>query len=230
MNQIQENLRRVQERIARAAERAGRTPESVELVAVTKTVPPEQINQAIQAGVTIIGENRVQEARQKKPEVLPVTWHMIGVLQTNKVKYAVQLFEMIQSVDRMPLALEIEKRCARENKVMPILVEVNTSGETSKSGCLPEEAPELIAQIAELKYLKIQGLMTVGLFSDDEKLVRPCFARLRNLAEKIRAMHLNNVRMDILSMGMSSDFEWAIEEGSTMVRIGTAIFGPRHYT
>ncbi len=227
MDWIQENLQHVQERIARAAERSGRSAEEITLVAVTKTVPAEVINQAIRAGVRIIGENRVQEARQKQPEVLPVTWHMIGVLQTNKVKYAVRLFQMIQSVDRLPLAQEIEKRCQKENKVMPVLVEVNTSGEATKSGCQPEETLELVAQISELPHLRVQGLMTIGLFSRDEKAVRRCFVTLRNLAEQIRSQHIPGVSMDILSMGMSSDFEWAIEEGSTMVRIGTAIFGPR---
>ncbi len=229
MDVLAENLKRVEERIASAALKSGRRPEDITLVAVTKTVEPERINRAIQLGVKIIGENRVQEARDKKPEVLPVTWHLVGHLQTNKVKYAVRLFDMIQSVDSLHLAEEISKRCVAEGKTMPILIEVNTSGEPTKYGCKPDEAAELVARVAELPNLQIQGLMTIGLFTDNPEEVRPCFVTLRELAEKIDSQRIPNVRMDVLSMGMTSDFEVAIAEGATMVRIGTAIFGARVY-
>jgi len=229
MDTLAENLKRVEERIANAAIKSGRRPEDITLVAVTKTVEPEQINQAIRLGVKIIGENRVQEARDKKPEVLPVTWHLVGHLQTNKVKYAIQLFDMIQSVDSLHLAQELSKRCVVGEKTMPILIEVNTSGEPTKYGCQPEEAADLVARVAELPNLQIKGLMTIGLFTDDPEEVRPCFVTLRELAEKIGSLRIPNVRMDILSMGMTSDFEVAIAEGATMVRIGTAIFGARVY-
>ncbi len=229
MNEIAENLKRVQERIARAAERSGRSLEDIRLVVVTKTVPPERINQAIRAGVRTIGENRVQEARDKKDRVEPVEWHLVGHLQTNKVKYAVKLFDLIQSVDSLHLAEELSKRCGRIGREMPILVEVNTSGEETKFGVEPSRAGELVEQIAALPHLKIKGLMTIGVFSDDQKAIRHCFITLRNLAEEIGRLQVPGVEMEILSMGMSSDFELAIEEGSNMVRIGTAIFGPRQY-
>ncbi len=229
MSDVAENLKRVRERIARAAVRSGRQPEEIRLVAVTKTVPPERINEAIRAGVRSIGENRVQEAREKKEQVEPVEWHLVGHLQTNKVKYAVKLFDLIQSVDSLHLAEEISKRCGKLGVEMPILVEVNTSGEETKFGVEPGRAIELVEQVAALPHLKILGLMTIGVFSDDVPAVRRCFTTLRNLAEEIRRLQISGVEMKYLSMGMSSDFEIAIEEGSNMVRIGTAIFGPRQY-
>lgn len=229
MNQIQENLNRVLEKIERAAAKSDRRPETIKLVAVSKTISPEKINEGIAAGIKIIGENKVQEAKAKKDLVQAVTWHMVGHLQTNKVKQAIQVFDMIQSVDSYHLAQEIDKRCQREEKIIPVLVEVNTSGETSKFGCDPEKAPELVSMISELKHLEIKGLMTIGLFTDQLNLVRPCFVTLRELAEKIRDMRSDRISMSELSMGMSSDYEVAIEEGATMVRIGTAIFGPRQY-
>ncbi len=228
MVNLQENIRRVQERIRRAAERVGRAPDEITLVAVSKTFPASIINEAIRLGIRHIGENRVQEARQKFPEVDPAaTRHMVGYLQRNKVKYAVQLFDMIQSVDRYPLAEEIHKRCEKLGKVMPVLIEVNTSGEASKSGCAPEEALSLLEQVDALPHLQVRGFMTIAIFSDDPEKVRPCFVKLRKIYEEARARQWQHARIDTLSMGMSSDFEIAIEEGSTMVRIGTAIFGPR---
>lgn len=229
MNSIQENLNRVLDNIERAAIKSGRNPSQVQLVAVTKTISAETINQGIAAGIKIIGENKVQEAKAKIQLVNPVTWHMVGHLQTNKVKHAVQIFDMIQAVDSYKLAREINKRCEIKNKYMPVLVEVNTSGETTKFGCAPEEAPELVSKISELKHLKIEGLMTIGLFTDQMEQVRHCFIELRGIFEGINGMNLPRVSMEQLSMGMSADYEVAIEEGATMVRIGTAIFGPRQY-
>lgn len=228
MEDIRENLRRVTERIAGAAIASGRNPQDITLVVVTKLVPPEQINKAIEAGVKIIGENRVQEAREKNEQILPVSRHMVGHLQTNKVKHAVRLFDMIQSVDSVHLAEEINKRCRTLDKKMPVLIEVNTSGESSKYGCKPEKTVELVAKISrDFPYLHIKGLMTIGLFSDDPEAVRPCFIKLRELAREVKSGNDSNIDMGILSMGMTSDFELAIQEGSTMVRIGTAIFGER---
>ncbi|RQW04569.1 MAG: YggS family pyridoxal phosphate-dependent enzyme [Calditrichaeota bacterium] len=226
---ISENLSRCLERIDKAAAKSGRNLSDITLVAVTKTVEPERMNEGIKAGITIIGENKVQEAVAKKPKVIPVAWHMVGHLQRNKVKQAVELFNMIQSVDSVRLAKEIDKRCGNINKVMPVLVEVNTSGEDSKYGCPPETTGELIGKICELSHLKIEGLMTIGLFTDDMELVRPCFVKLRKLAEQLKSLKIPRTDFKILSMGMSADFETAIEEGSNMVRIGTAIFGPRKY-
>lgn len=229
MNPIKENLNRIRDKIESATIKSGRKPAEIQLVAVSKTMSPETINQGIAAGITIIGENKVQEAKAKKERVNPVTWHMVGHLQTNKVKHAVQIFDMIQAVDSYRLAEEINKRCHNENKRMPILVEVNTSGETSKFGCDPDETPELVSKVSELSNLKIEGLMTIGLFTDQMELVRPCFIKLREIFESIKGLKIPGVFMEQLSMGMSADYEVAIEEGATMVRIGTAIFGPRQY-
>jgi PLP dependent protein len=228
MMSVAENLQGIRERIERAAARSRRNAEAITLIAVTKTVAAERINEAIQAGVEIIGESRIQEAMDKRENIRPVSWHMIGHLQTNKVKYAVRIFDMIQSVDSIHLAREINKRCASTDRKMPVLIEINTSGEESKFGCGPEKATELIHAISEMENLQIRGLMTIGLYSDDPDAVRPCFISLRQLAERITEMKIPGVSMDILSMGMSSDFELAIEEGSTMVRIGSAIFGVRN--
>ena len=227
MSTIKENLTGCLERIENAAVKAGKKGSDISLVAVSKTVEPALINEGIEAGIQIIGENKVQEAQTKRELVNPVSWHMVGHLQSNKVKTAVQIFDMIQSVDSVELAEEISKRCGRLYKKMPLLVEVNTSGEPSKFGCKPEEVVPLVTRISTLPDIRIEGLMTVGLFSSEKMKVRKCFILLRQLAENIRTMKLPGVEMKVLSMGMSGDFELAIEEGSTMVRIGSAIFGPR---
>ncbi|MFZ1947955.1 MAG: YggS family pyridoxal phosphate-dependent enzyme [bacterium] len=222
----------VKRRIAAACRRAGRDPADVRLVAVTKTVPVERIQQAVDAGLTLLGENRVQEAASKTDRVMgDVTWHLVGHLQTNKVKKAVATFSMIQSVDSLELAREIDRRVADFGgagaKRMDALVEVNTSGEATKFGVRPEECVDLVAKIAELMHVSVKGLMTIGAFTPDDEAVRACFKRLRDLRERIQDARIENASMDYLSMGMTSDFEAAIEEGSNMVRIGTAIFGPR---
>jgi len=229
MNEIKENLKRVLEKIEKAALKSNRDPSSIQLVAVSKTISPDKINEGIAAGIQIIGENKVQEAKTKKAEINPVTWHMVGHLQTNKVKYAIRIFDMIQSVDSFHLAQEIDKRCQQQGIKMPVLIEVNTSGEASKYGCHPDEAPELVSMISALKHLEIKGLMTIGLFTDQIERVRPCFIKLRELADKINDIRSERISMTELSMGMSADYELAIEEGATLVRIGTAIFGPRQY-
>jgi pyridoxal phosphate enzyme (YggS family) len=223
----------VKRRIVAACRRAGRDPAEVTLVAVTKTVPVERIQQAVDAGLALLGENRVQEAASKGDRVRgDVTWHLVGHLQTNKVRKAVATFSMIQSVDSLELAREIDRRVGDPRggetaKRMDVLVEVNTSGEATKFGVRPEECVDLVAKIAELMHVSVKGLMTIGAFTPDDAAVRACFKRLRDLRERIQDARIENASMDYLSMGMTSDFETAIEEGSNMVRIGAAIFGPR---
>lgn len=215
--------------MAVSAEKTGRRLEDITLVAVSKTVPPARINEAIGAGIRIIGENKVQEAQQKFDKVDEVNWHMVGHLQTNKVKYALKIFDLIQSVDTYHLAEEINKRAEKDGKKVPVLIEVNTSGEESKYGCNPEEAEDLVFRVSQLPSVEVKGLMTIGLFSEDPALVRPCFIKLREIFENLKTRNISNAKIDTISMGMSADFELAIEEGSNMVRIGTAIFGPRRY-
>jgi len=215
--------------MAVSAEKTGRRLEDITLVAVSKTIPPARINEAIGAGIRIIGENKVQEAQQKFDKVDEVNWHMVGHLQTNKVKYALKIFDLIQSVDTYHLAEEINKRAEKDGKKVPVLIEVNTSGEESKYGCNPEEAEDLVFRVSQLPSVEVKGLMTIGLFSEDPALVRPCFIKLREIFENLKTQNIPNAKIDTISMGMSADFELAIEEGSNMVRIGTAIFGPRRY-
>jgi hypothetical protein len=228
MPAISERLREVNERIERACARAGRIPAEIALVAVTKTVPVARIQQGVDAGIRLVGENKVQEAAGKADHVRGgVTWHMVGHLQRNKAKKAVALFAMIQSVDSVELAQEIDRRSAEAGKRMDVLIEVNTSQEDTKFGRSPEDCIDLVEKISHFKHISVKGLMTIGAFSPDEKAVRACFSRLRDLRESIRRANIENVKMEWLSMGMTSDFETAIEEGSNMVRIGAAIFGPR---
>lgn len=228
MGSIKENLSIINDRIANAAVKAGKSPEDITLIAVTKTFSAEQVNAAVDAGVKHIGENRIQEARQKLPDVKEgVTRHLIGNLQRNKVKYAVKLFDMIQSVDNIALAEEIDARCAKMSLKMPLLIEVNTSGETSKIGCHPREALTLLKAIDRLPNLSARGFMTIAVYSAEDEQVRDCFKRLKEIYDEAQNLKLENANIGTLSMGMSSDFESAIEEGANMVRIGSAIFGSR---
>ncbi len=224
---IQHNLEIVRQRVAAACERAGRSPEEIVLVAVTKTVDAERINAAIDAGVTDIGENRVQEALQKFPLIKPATRHLIGHLQTNKVKKAVPVFDWIHSVDSFHLAEKISQEAQQLGKTLPILLEVKTSPEETKFGLSVSETKEVARQIGALPGIRLRGLMTIAPFTSEEEPIRASFRTLRDLREEIEAAGFPGVQMDTLSMGMSNDFEIAIEEGATMVRIGTAIFGPR---
>lgn len=228
MSEVREHILRIRERIAAAAARAGRDPAGVRLMGVTKTVGDDRIIQAIEAGIDIIGENYVQEAR-RKIELMGkiVEWHFIGHLQTNKARVAVRLFDMIHSVNRMSLAEELNRRAAAAGVVCRVLIEVNLGGEESKSGAPPEEAPALIRAVAQMSNLSIQGLMTMAPWYDDPEKARPCFAGLRQLRDRIAGENIPNVSMRELSMGMTDDFEVAVEEGSTIVRIGRAIFGER---
>jgi pyridoxal phosphate enzyme (YggS family) len=228
MEGIEQNIKNIWSRIEKAAQQSGREGEKIQLVAVSKTVEPQRINQAIRCGIQIIGENRVQEAEGKFKEITePVIKHLVGHLQTNKAKKAVELFDFIQSVDSERIANEISRRALDHGKAMDVLVEVNTSAEETKFGIEPEEAMTLIETIAGLEGIKIKGLMTIGLFSDNPEDTRPCFKRLKTFFEEVKAANIPGVEMKYLSMGMTSDFEVAIEEGSNMVRVGTGIFGAR---
>lgn len=225
---VRENIEVVRQRIETACEAVGRRADEISVVAVTKTQPPQLIQEAVGAGLNLFGENRVQEAATKVDAVNgDITWHMVGHLQRNKVKKAVAMFDMIQSVDSYDLALEIDKRCGEAGKRMDVLVEVNTSAEDTKFGTQPDQALDLIGRMSHLKNIAVRGLMTIGAFTVDEKVVRNCFRTLRHLAEEAKEASVSGVEMRFLSMGMTSDFEMAIKEGSNMVRIGTAIFGPR---
>jgi pyridoxal phosphate enzyme (YggS family) len=228
MSGISENIRNVRSRIERAAVKVGRSAEEIKLVAVSKTVEPERINQAILCSIDTIGENRVQEAEKKFKQVTgPVKKHLVGHLQTNKAKKAVELFDFIQSVDSLRIAEEISKRALEAGKVMEVLVEVNTSCEETKFGLEEDKVVPLFETISRLEGIKIKGLMTIGLFSDEPEDTRPCFKRLKELFDRIKSAGIGNVEMKYLSMGMTGDFEVAIEEGSNMVRVGTGIFGVR---
>ena len=228
MGSIAENLSRIKERMAEAAMRSGRTPDSVKLVGVTKTVDVDRIKEAVSAGLQILGENYVQEARDKIKEVGgEVSWHFVGRLQTNKAKYAVKLFDMIQTVDSFKLAKELDRRAQPLGRKIPIIIQVNLASEVSKGGVEPSECISLIKQISELANLQIRGLMTMPPFFDQPERARPYFVQLRELSQEIARTQLPRVEMNELSMGMSGDFETAIEEGATLIRVGTAIFGER---
>ncbi len=220
------NLEAVRRRIEAACARSGREPSAVTLVAVTKTQPPEVVAEASKAGLSLFGENKVQEAKAKIPLCAGrLRWQMIGHLQTNKCREAVELFEMIQSVDSLRLADEINKRAEQAAKRMPILLEVNTVGESSKFGYRPEQLLAELSRVNALPRLEIHGLMTVPPWTADPEKVRPVFRQLRELKE--RCEQILGAPLAHLSMGMTGDFEVAIEEGATMVRIGTALFGAR---
>lgn len=226
---IESRLRLVKERIEAAALSSGRDPKAVKLVVVSKTVPVDLIRAAIKAGVTVLGENYVQEAR-KKIEALTeenISWHLVGHLQSNKAKYAVKLFDMIHSVHSLKLAKEINKRARALGKVQDILIQVNISGEVTKSGIDTEQALDLVRGISPLENIAIRGLMTMPPYFNAPDKVRPYFKALRSLQAIIRQEAIPNVDMTELSMGMTGDFGAAIQEGATLVRIGTAIFGQR---
>ncbi|HBJ75345.1 MAG TPA: YggS family pyridoxal phosphate-dependent enzyme [Syntrophaceae bacterium] len=227
-DEIKTNILNIRKRIATAATRAGRDSGTIQLMAVSKTVEPDRIRQALDAGITLLGENYVQEAREKIPAVgRPAVWHMIGHLQTNKVKYVVNLFDWIHSVDRLELARELDKRAGQNNRKLNALIEVNVSGEASKNGAVPQQVLELVRQISILPNLSVRGLMTMPPYSDDPENSRPYFIALRRLRDEIVSAAVPGISMTELSMGMTDDFEVAIEEGATIIRVGRAIFGDR---
>ncbi len=228
---IKENLMDVQEKIKNACCRAGRPPEEVTLIAVSKTKPLSMIEEAYAAGMREFGENKPQEMRDKAKQLeTQVHWHMIGSLQTNKIKYVVGTACMIHSVDSIPLADAIEKEAAKKELFMDILLEVNIAEETSKHGFSVQEVLPAVKEIAKMPHLRIRGLMTVAPYTENAEENRIYFRKMKELLVDINAKNIDNVSMDSLSMGMSSDYEVAIEEGSTMVRIGTGIFGERDYS
>lgn len=227
---MKDRLQRVHARIKKAAGACHRPLESICLIAVSKTMPAEVVKEAIEAGVTDLGENYIQEAREKVNTLATsaVNWHYIGHLQSNKAKYAVRLFDLIHSVDSLKLAHELNKHAQKNDKIQSILVQVNVAKEESKSGVYVENTIELLKSISQLTHISVKGLMTMPPFFNAPEKVRPYFAALRELRDRIRAEGIPNIAMNELSMGMTGDFEAAIEEGATMVRIGTAIFGERH--
>lgn len=228
MNDIATNIAQIHDRIDKACQRVGRNPEGVKLVAVSKVKPAEQVEEAFHAGQKLFGESYVQEFRDKQPLVTePVQWHFIGGLQSNKVKYLRDKVTMIHSVDRLSLAEEINRQWGKIDGSVEILLQVNVGDEASKSGCAPEDLESLIRAVAQLPHLKICGLMCLPPNFDDPEQVRPFFKQLRELSEQINRLQLTGVEMGELSMGMSGDFEVAVEEGATLVRVGTAIFGAR---
>ena len=229
---ISENVGAVRERIAEAARRAGCSPEQIALMAVTKTQPPERIREAYEAGLRLFGENRVQEFIGKAETLRNLNnaeWHMIGHLQTNKAAKAAELFRAVDSVDSLKLAEKLDAAARALGKKLDVLIEVNVGGEAAKSGVAPDSRAleELLTAVPRLESLTFRGLMTVPPFTEDPEGSRPYFRKLRKLRDTIAARKLPNVAMNELSMGMSHDFEIAIEEGSTCVRVGTAIFGER---
>ena len=229
---ITQNVADVRQRIALAARSVGRNPHDVTLMAVSKTFAPEHIREAYTAGLRVFGENRVQEFAGKAgalADLRDAEWHMIGHLQTNKAAKAVELFTAVDSVDSVRLAGRLNDAAQQIGKKLGVLIEINVGGEAAKSGAPPEstELEELLQSAPSLEHLEFRGLMTIPPFSEDPQQARPYFRKLRELRDRILAQTLPNVRMEVLSMGMSHDFEVAIEEGSTCVRIGTAIFGER---
>ena len=215
---IEENVRKI----------LAELPPGIELEAAAKTRTPDEILQAAKAGIRIIGENYVQEALAARNVVGNIVrWHFIGHLQTNKVKKAVEVFDMIETVDSLQLAQEIEKRCAQAQKVMPVLIEINSGREPQKFGVVPEEAEGLIRKMSVLRNIKILGLMTMGPFAGDPEDARPYFKETKRLFDNIKALNLPGMEMKHLSMGMTNSYRIAIEEGANLIRIGTKIFGPR---
>jgi hypothetical protein len=228
---LESNLKQVEEKISAACEKAGRDRSEVTLIAVSKTKPVEMLQEIYDLGIREFGENKVQELCDKI-EVLPddIRWHMIGHLQTNKVKYIVGRTALIHSVDSLHLAEEIEKQAAKRDVTVSILIEVNIAEEESKFGIRKEETITLVRQIAALPHLRIEGLMTIAPYVEEPEENRLYFRQIRQLSVDIAAENIDNVRMSVLSMGMTGDYTVAIEEGATMVRVGTGIFGERHYS
>lgn len=226
---ISKNIEEVKSRIRNAALACRRDPESVRLVAVTKTVGPARIQDAVDAGLDCFGENYIQEARGKIKALsgINVSWHFIGHLQSNKAKYAVKLFDLIHSVDSLKLARELNRQAEKHDCIQKILIQVNVGEEQSKSGADTQEAAELVEAVSRLEHLSVRGLMTMPPYFDAPEKVRPFFKKLAELKDQITAKQIANVDIKELSMGMTGDFEAAIEEGATLVRIGTAIFGER---
>ena len=227
---VAENLAQVQKNINESCNKINRVPNEVTLIAVSKTKPVEMLKEAYDAGARVFGENKVQEIVDKYDQMpSDVKWHMIGHLQRNKVKYIVDKVAMIHSVDSLRLAETIEKEAAKKAVIVPILIEVNVAQEESKFGLKPEEVLPLIEQIADFSHIRIKGLMTIAPYVDNAEENREIFRELKKLSVDIAAKNINNVTMSVLSMGMTGDYMVAVQEGATMVRVGTGIFGARNY-
>ncbi len=228
--EIKNNLENIFKRVGAAAEKSGRTMEDIRVIAVTKTVEVVRIKNVYECGLRDMGENRVQELTEKYDK-LPsdCKWHLIGHLQTNKVKYIIDKVEMIHSVDSIELAKEINSRAAKCQRKIDILLQVNVSGEDTKFGISPNDVDEYVGIISRMENISLKGLMTIAPFNQDPQVIRPVFRNLYNIYIDIKRKNIDNVNMDYLSMGMSNDFEVAIEEGANIVRIGTGIFGKRDY-
>lgn len=227
---ILENIKQVEENIIKSCEKVGRDPKEVTLIAVSKTKPYTAIEEALPSGVLDYGENKVQELTEKY-EILPkdIRWHMIGHLQRNKVKYLVGKVELIHSVDSLRLANQIETEFAKKNEIANILIEVNMANEESKFGITSETTEQLVREISKLEHIRIKGLMTIAPYTDNPETNRVYFRNMKKLSVDIEEKNIDNVSMNVLSMGMTGDYQVAIEEGATMVRVGTGIFGEINY-
>ena len=227
---ILENIKQVEENIIKSCEKVGRDPKEVTLIAVSKTKPYTAIEEALPSGVLDYGENKVQELTEKY-EILPkdIRWHMIGHLQRNKVKYLVGKVELIHSVDSLRLANQMETEFAKKNEIANILIEVNMANEESKFGITSETTEQLVREISKLEHIRIKGLMTIAPYTDNPETNRVYFRNMKKLSVDIEEKNIDNVSMNVLSMGMTGDYQVAIEEGATMVRVGTGIFGERNY-
>lgn len=230
LDYIRKNIENIKDRMQKAAAKSGRNPDDIKLLAVTKTVGTDKIQEAIEQGILDLGENRVQEL-SKKYDIIDskYNWHLIGHLQTNKVKYIVDKVAMIHSVDRVELAEEIQKRAAQIGKTVDVLIQVNVSGEESKFGIAPEHTKDMVRNISGMKNIKVKGLMTIAPYVEDPEEIRFVFKELKKIFIDIQQENIDNIDMSFLSMGMSNDFEIAIEEGANIIRIGTLLFGKRQY-
>lgn len=226
---ISENIKLIKERVKTAAQKSGRNAEDITIIAVSKTVELERIKTALKEGLVNLGENRVQELLEKYDALEnQCQWHLIGHLQTNKVKYIIDKVRMIHSVDSIELAEEIQKRAQKANRTIDLLVQINVSGEETKFGISPADAKEFIRKLSTFDHINVKGLMTIAPYTENPEDTREVFRELRKIFIDINAENIDNINMEFLSMGMSNDFEVAIEEGANMVRIGTSIFGKRH--
>ena len=226
---MKNRIRNLKKRMEEAAASCGRSADEITLIAVSKTKSPDMVRQAAEAGLTVFGENYIQEARDKIKTISlsGLSWHFIGHLQRNKAKYAVKLFDLIHTVDSLKLAGELDKQAEKIGKVQDVLIQINTGMEESKSGISERDAMDLARNMSGLQHIKVKGLMTIPPFFDAPEKVTPFFKALRHLRDRIGEEHIPNIQMDELSMGMTGDFEAAIQEGATFIRVGTAIFGRR---
>ena len=229
MSEIGDNIQQVRTEIVQTCSKVGRLPEEINLIVVTKTIDVDRINEAVSFDVMDVGENKVQEIQNKYHKVPGVNWHMIGHLQTNKVKYIIDKVKLIHSLDRLSLASEINSRAKQSNLPMEVLIQVNVAREDTKYGLDVQEVHDFINKVSELNHIKIKGLMTIAPFAVNPEEIRDYFKELKNLYEEIRIKNYTGVEMKYLSMGMTNDYKIAIEEGSNIIRVGTAVFGERNY-